>query len=368
MNAGSDAPSDNEFIASSQNENDNPPVDNNNNEYEPSSSSYVEMKETNDESTNNIINEEEQIEETIEEMKTELKTVQEEAIEGEQTQLEEAASGVLNSIRVGIGRLFGTQLSNDEVEDVAEQVQEQLMSDATTMLRGKAETIVNREIDGINTMVQKDEAKGFDAQEIADDVQDQEVQVVDHMRSAIDGATDEVKETMRKHAAEIEKEILEDRLTKRFGKKVKLVIVDDQVQLDSEVDNMLNGLNNLVPNGQYGSSYQQPPPAGYGQPAMYGQPPAYGQQQVPPQYPPQYQPMPGGGYGQRVEATPGHPFRLQDPPTTTTTTTTTETNPYNNVAPSEEANQDNEEPAEQAEEGTEGLVEDTEEDDKNDPW
>lgn len=359
LNAGS-APSDEEFSS--------PPNTYDDNEQQPQQQvpAYGEMQDSNYETTNNLINEEEQIEETIDEMTTELKTVEEEAVEEEQIQLEEEASGVLNSIRVGIGRLFGSTLSDEEVEDVAGEVQEQLLSDATTMLRGKADTIVNREIDGMNNIIQDDEENGMGAQEIAEDVFDQQVEVVEQMRDEIDGATDQVKESMRQHAAEIEKEILEDRLTKKLGKKVKLVIVDDQVQLDSEVDNMLNGLNNLVPNQQPTGQlvpYQQPAygqqaPAYGQQSSVYGQQaPAYGQP-VPPQYPAApYQPMSGGGYGQQApQGQLGQPFRPQEPTVVT-----------NNIidAPVEEPA--GEEPQEEVE-GAEGLVEEEEVVEENDPW
>jgi hypothetical protein len=180
-----------------------------------------------------------------------------------------------NSIRLGLGSLFGKALSPDEMEKVAADVEGKLRADNHSSLRGQATTIANREIDSIASVTTEDEREGLAYDDIRNDVYEYEQGAADSMRTDIDGAAQQLHDSMRQRAADMEKEILEERLSAKLGKKVKLVIVDNDIQ-GAQVDGLLWGLDNLVPgnNNNNNNNNNRPPPVSY-----YNPPPLSAQQQ-----------------------------------------------------------------------------------------
>jgi len=223
--------------------------------------------------TSAIMVDEEVVREAIDEASGFFKTVEEEELEKEDAVLVKEASGLGNSLRVRMGGIFSKSLTFAEMNAVANEVEEKLTQEAESELRDQADQMAEGDIESIENMVDAEEANGLETEEIEEDVHNQETAYTQELRVGIDEAADHVKLSMKKRAAEIEKEILEERLSIKMGKKVKLVIVDDEVQ---GVDELFTGLGNLAPNaaqpqtqGYYGAPPQQPATQGY-----YGAPTA----------------------------------------------------------------------------------------------
>lgn len=270
-----------------------------------------------DEDVNAAIADEERVEQVKEEAADDIKLAETSELEKEESKLDKDTKDLGNSIRFGLGSLFGKSLTQDEMEQVAEGVEEKLISDNHSMLRGKADTIATREIDSINSVALEDEEDGLEYTDIRDDVYEHELGAADTVREDIDTEANRIRDSMSLRAAEVEKEILEERLSAKLGKKVKLVIVDNDIK-GAEVDGLLQGLDNLVP-GAPSSSSQYSTPA-YGQGYGQQQPPAYGQ--APPTYgqrtPTYGQAPPVSAYGQ---APPVYGQATAVPPTEATTPT-----------------------------------------------
>jgi len=224
---------------------------------------------------------EEELQEAIEVASSDIHRAEEKELSIEQDKLKTEATGITNFLRVRMGSLFGSTLSADEVNEVANQVEQLLTSEASATLRSEADAIAEQEIEDVESMVDAEEEAGYDADDIEGDVLEQEAFAVGDVRSGIDMAAKDVKDSLKARAAEIEKEILEERLSAKLGKRVKLVIMDNEVQ---GVDDLLTGLNNLAPGAPGTQAYNSnpysaaPPPQ---QPAAttssyYGAPPAYG--------------------------------------------------------------------------------------------
>jgi hypothetical protein len=174
------------------------------------------------------------------------------------------------SLRIGMGKMLGSNMSDEEVEEIAEEVETKLTESVTTELREDAQEFAEEEVNRIDSTVDTEEEAGQDYNTIGNDVMAQEQDAALHVREEISDAAGDMKAGLRGRAAEIEKEILEERLSLRFGKKVKIVIVDDEIQ---GVDDLFNGLSSFggapangagnADNGGYRNDAPQPQEGGY---------------------------------------------------------------------------------------------------------
>jgi 16S rRNA A1518/A1519 N6-dimethyltransferase RsmA/KsgA/DIM1 with predicted DNA glycosylase/AP lyase activity len=200
---------------------------------------------------------EETITEAEEQAHDEIEEAVSEQLVVEEKKVETAVNGVGNWIRIGIGRLVGSKLSTSEVEDVASEVETQLQEALSQSLKEKAEEIEGREVEKLDGIVEQEENAGYSANEIAQDI----IEIAESSENAINreiaSATDSLTSTLKKRAAEIEQAILEERLSQKLGKRVKLVIVEDEVQ----IEDLFEGLNNLAPSGS--NSYAAPMGTGH---------------------------------------------------------------------------------------------------------
>lgn len=182
----------------------------------------------------------------MDEARDDIKEAEEAQLQEEGKMLDTATSGMANMVRIGIGRLFGSTLTNDEVEQVANQVEGQLKIEANKMLRTRADTITNREIDNLEGMVEEEEESGLLTDEIGADVSEQGFGAAIAVKDDIDAAAISIKDSLKARATEIEKAILEERLSAKLGKRVKLVIMDDELKVEGD-DALFLGLNTLAP-------------------------------------------------------------------------------------------------------------------------
>jgi len=149
-----------------------------------------------------------------------------------------------------MGKLLGNNASDEELEEIANKVQDRLTQNVTAELQQNADDFAHEEVEKIDNAVDIEEMEGEDYEFIEGDVMIRKQDAILHVREEISDAAVDMKTSLRGKAAEIEKEILEERLSKRLGKKVKLVVVDDQIQ---GIDDLFNGLPIIGASQPYGN-------------------------------------------------------------------------------------------------------------------
>lgn len=185
----------------------------------------------------------ERIEETMQVAEHEFKQAENDKLEQEEQAMKAASNTYINSIRIGLGKLLGSAFSNEEVETIAEQVEEQLNMNMTKTLRLRADSITQHQI---QTMEQMTEEANDDEVDVASEIFQTEEEVVEEIGQDIDQEATRLTSTMKARAAAIEKAVLEERLSAKLGKRVKLVIEDDEVRSFEGDDGLFHGLNTLL--------------------------------------------------------------------------------------------------------------------------
>lgn len=186
----------------------------------------------------------ESVEMVLDDARKEIKLTEKEQLAQLEKTVDTTTTSITNQLRIGMGRLFGSALSSEEVESVATQVQAKLTSEAKTTLRGKADQLTNTAIHKMESKASSEERNGYGAQEIEEDVYDEEVQAVSSIKSGIKAEAKQVQQSLSARAAEIEKAILEERLSAKLGKRVKLVIEENEVT--PEDDELFQGISALT--------------------------------------------------------------------------------------------------------------------------
>eukprot|EP00527_Entomoneis_sp_CCMP2396_P009277 CAMPEP_0198138138 /NCGR_PEP_ID=MMETSP1443-20131203/1548_1 /TAXON_ID=186043 /ORGANISM="Entomoneis sp., Strain CCMP2396" /LENGTH=437 /DNA_ID=CAMNT_0043799785 /DNA_START=181 /DNA_END=1494 /DNA_ORIENTATION=- len=244
-----------------------------------------------------------------------IKNAEMDEVAKEKGMLSSALSSVGKGIRNGLATMLGKSSDSEEVNQIAQEIENRLEKDTTDRFEESAFGIEEEEVGKIEMNVEMEESGGVDIRDIEDDVLQHEGQAITDVRQKIDQSAEDIQKNLKFQAAMFEKEIMEKRLSEQLGYQVKLQIMNDEVQ---GVQAALNqGRPQQGQNGyQQQPQYYYPPPQqqGYYQQQPYYPPPQQGQQQgggVPYQLPPgqgQYAPPPqqqqqqqqqqGGGFGQ----------------------------------------------------------------------
>ena len=192
----------------------------------------------------NLVSEDESIEVVLEEAAEEIIDAETAHLAVETTEIDTTTTKITNNIRIGIGKFFGTTLSNDEMEAVATQVQTQLKNEAQTKLRSKADFITKNAIATIGEKVSNEEDINMDESAIEKGVFNDQQKAVHNIKFEMDSELNAVQIALPSRAIEIEKAILEERLSLKLGKRVKLVIDEDnEISTSGNDDELFNGLN-----------------------------------------------------------------------------------------------------------------------------
>ena len=176
---------------------------------------------------NSMIVEGENIQIVVEEATEEIQDAEISLLAVESKEIETMTTKVVNHLRIGIGKLFGNSLSSDELEAVATQVQLQLNNEAQTKLRSKADFITKNAIATLGEKVSDEEGNDIPELKIEEDVLSDQKKAVRDIKFGIDAEFNSVQKALPSRAIEIEKAILEERLSTKLGKRVKLVIDED---------------------------------------------------------------------------------------------------------------------------------------------
>jgi hypothetical protein len=193
-----------------------------------------------------IMLDDENIQIILEEATEEIHDAEMSQLAVESKEIDTVTSKITNHLRIGIGKLFGNTLSNDEMEAVATQVQTQLTNEAQAKLRTRADIITNNAISSIEDKVSDEEDNDLSEAEIEKGVLNDQKKAVRDIKYGIDAEFNAVQKVLPSRAIEIEKAILEERLSTKLGKRVKLVIDEDnEVAPPDSDDELFSGLNSF---------------------------------------------------------------------------------------------------------------------------
>jgi hypothetical protein len=140
-------------------------------------------------------------------------------------------------------QLEQSDMSDEEVKEFGKEVEVKSTESVTTELKEDGQEVdeedgqevVEEEVNKVDSTVdtEDEEEEGQDNATIGNDVvaQEQDAAVLQVGREEISDAAGNMKAGgLRGRVDEIEKEMLEERLSQRLGKKVKLLIGDDEIQ------------------------------------------------------------------------------------------------------------------------------------------
>ena len=194
----------------------------------------------------NIVLEDENIQIVLEEATEQIQDAENAQLAVESKEIDSTTTKITNNLRIGIGKLFGSALSNDEMEEVATQVQIQLKDEAQIKLRGRADSITKNAIAAIEKTVSDEEDSEMDESTIEESVLKHQKKALREVKDKIDAELSVVEEQLPTRAIEIEKAILEERLSTKLGKRVKLVIDEDnEISNTSNDDALFSGLSSF---------------------------------------------------------------------------------------------------------------------------
>jgi hypothetical protein len=197
----------------------------------------------------------ENIQIVLEEATEEIHDAEISQLAAESKEIDTMTTKITNHLRIGIGKLFGSTLSNDEMEAVATQVQTQLNNEAQTKLRSKADFITKNAIATLEEKVSDEEDNDMTESKIEEGVLSDQKKAVRDIKYGIDAEFNAVQKVLPTRAIEIEKAILEERLSTKLGKRVKLVIDEDnEIASAGSDDELFNGLNSFNSNKATSSS------------------------------------------------------------------------------------------------------------------
>lgn len=172
--------------------------------------------------------------------------------EAKQEELVLKEEGLNSAIKIvgfffeGIIRRFAKDrdvaMTDEEVDDVVDQVKTYLRSQTVTSLESAANVIALGKEEDIQERAFDESKNGVSMATILSEMQKKEELAIADVKRKIDQKADEIQDMLKQKAEAILLEILEERLGKKLGKTVRLVIVDNVI----ERDGLFDGLNNIV--------------------------------------------------------------------------------------------------------------------------
>lgn len=189
---------------------------------------------------------------------SEIEIAREDIEEAERKELEKNKSSLTAAIEVtgsyvrsAFSKLLGnTDITQAEIEQMVEEVETKLEEATIGQLEEDANEIAATLEDDIEGEAYDESDSGLTVDEIRSDIMENEEAAIREMNRQIDEKAEKMKQMMRQKAQEFEIEILEKRLEEKFHKKVKLVIIDEDL---ADVDHILDGLSTLNGDSDTGS-------------------------------------------------------------------------------------------------------------------
>jgi hypothetical protein len=186
----------------------------------------------------------------VTDIEAEMDVVREDLEQAQQQELAKTKSALSAAIDVtssyvksAFSKLLAkTDISEEEIQQMVAEVESKLEQETIEKLEEDAEEMVETYEDNIEQEAFDESDSGVAVDEIRIDIEANEETAIREMNQQLEKEAEAMKKMMRKKAEEFEIEILEKRLEEKLHKKIKLVVLDDEI---ADVEHMLDGLSVL---------------------------------------------------------------------------------------------------------------------------
>jgi hypothetical protein len=173
-----------------------------------------------------------------------LRLAETQEVKAEEAKAQSALGKLGSGLRIGLGKLFGDKATDQEIEDIAVAVEAEVTSEVNQEIEVASEQILEDEVDKVRDRVQRLRDDGESDGAIAQGVAAQEDEDVSELRHSVDEIEGRVEKSIKTRESMAEKKILEDKLSKKLGKKVKLTFVEQEERFDG-MDEVMKELPSL---------------------------------------------------------------------------------------------------------------------------
>lgn len=179
------------------------------------------------------------VDEAFGEAEEEIEEEEEKDEEKEEEFIEGKIADVKNNIRDDIVQLVGDKMTAKEVSDMEKEIVDDIKTDSLNELKLSADGIAEEQIQILEEEVEDDEEYGMNTEDITSSLASLKYNSKVQMGQDLHQEALRIANHMQQRAIDMEKEILEKRLSERLGKTVHLTIEDDEVK---DIDHLLDGL------------------------------------------------------------------------------------------------------------------------------
>lgn len=208
------------------------------------------VPKTNTNTYNNAANDDDeanadQIEEEIEIVRGDIEEAERQELEKNKSALAAAIEVTGFYVRSAFDKLLGNaDISAAEIDQMVEEVESKLEEATIGELEKEADEIAQTLEDNIEGEAFNGNDQGLTVEEIRSDIIDNEEVAIREMNQQIEEKAERMKQMMQQKAQEFEIEILEKRLEEKLNKKVKVIIVDEELSFaDKILDGLFTGAN-----------------------------------------------------------------------------------------------------------------------------
>jgi hypothetical protein len=165
-------------------------------------------------------------------LEEELRKAEEQEVKADEAKAQSALGKLGSGLRSGLAKLFGDKASDKEIEDIAQAVESEVTAEVNQEIEVASAEILTKEVGKVGGQVEAWRGEGQDDAEVARDIQEEKASAVAELRRSVDEVEDRVEKSIRTRTSMAEKKILEERLSKKLGKKVKLTYVEQDERFD----------------------------------------------------------------------------------------------------------------------------------------
>lgn len=158
-----------------------------------------------------------------------LQKAEKDALNEESSLLNQAISAGGKALRAGIAKILGAGASSQEVEMIAKDVEKTVLSESINRLHEEADEAVASEIEEVTLMVDEGAESGMDGAWIRNSVKDKTDYYSNDIRLRISDIENELETGLHDLTLEVEKKLLEEKLSKAAGREIHLAIVEGEL-------------------------------------------------------------------------------------------------------------------------------------------
>jgi hypothetical protein len=177
-------------------------------------------------------------------VEADLKKAEEQEVKAEEAKAQSTLGKLGSGLRVGLAKLFGDKASEGEIEEMAQAVESEVTAEVNQEIEVASSEILTKEVSKVHGQIESWRNGGEDDTEVANEIQEGEDAVVAELKHSVDEIEERVEQSIRTRASMAEKKILEERLSKKLGKKVKLTYVEQEERFDG-MDEVMEQLPSL---------------------------------------------------------------------------------------------------------------------------